>query len=246
MLHLGHFNQLSATGGTSPPWSERFAALARHALDPRLKAFYGAGAVPGDTPLASTPLTAIDFETSGLDPRSHEIVSVGLVPMSLERIRASESRHWILRPRRAVGATAISLHGITHAQIESAPDLDSILGELLALLAGRVLVVHCHQIERGFLAAALRERIGESIEFPVIDTMAIEARIRRPATAGLLERLLGRAPPSIRLADSRARYGLPRYRPHHAPTDALASAELLQAQIAHRFSPDLPVREFWQ
>ena len=78
------------------------------------------------------------------------------------------------------------------------------------------------------------------------DTMAIEARIRRPATAGLLERLLGRAPPSIRLADSRARYGLPRYRPHHAPTDALASAELLQAQIAHRFSPDTPVCDLWQ
>jgi len=52
--------------------------------------------------------------------------------------------------------------------------------------------------------------------------------------------------PSIRLADSRRRYGLPRYRPHHAMTDALSSAELLQAQVAHHFAPDTPIRDLWR
>ena len=60
--------------------------------------------------------------------------------------------------------------------------------------------------------------------------------------------VLGRYPPhvSIRLADTRRRYNLPRYRPHHALTDALASAELLQAQVAHRFSPTTPLRDLWK
>jgi DNA polymerase-3 subunit epsilon len=38
---------------------------------------------------------------------------------------------------------------------------------------------------------------------------------------------------------------LPDYTPHHALTDAIATAELLQAQIAHHFSPDMPVKDFW-
>src|SRR5690606_14523285 len=105
-------------------------------------------------------------------------------------------------------------------------------------LAGRVVVVHCREIERAFLEVALTARLGEGIEFPVIDTMDLEARLHRAPPPGFLARLFGRkaAPASIRLADSRERYGLPRYRAHHALTDALATAELLQAQLAHRFS----------
>jgi DNA polymerase-3 subunit epsilon len=69
---------------------------------------------------------------------------------------------------------------------------------------------------------------------------------RQPAP-GLLARLFGRKPEpvSIRLADSRARSRLPRYRAHHALTDALATAELLQAQLAHRFAPETPLRQLW-
>ena len=48
-----------------------------------------------------------------------------------------------------------------------------------------------------------------------------------------------------RLADSRLRYNLPVYRPHHAVTDALACAELLQAQLAHRFNKETPVSQLW-
>ncbi len=77
--------------------------------------------------------------------------------------------------------------------------------------------------------------------------MELEARMHRHQPRGLVDRMLGRKPPwvSIRLADSRARYGLPRYSPHHAMTDALASAELLQAQVAHHYAPDVPVRALW-
>ena len=119
------------------------------------------------------------------------------------------------------------------------------LGEVLQNLAGHVLVAHCREIERQFLNWACRSRIGEPIDFPVVDTMELEARVHRRKQQRLFARLFGGEPPSIRLAASRARYGLPRYRPHHALTDALASAELLQAQIAHRFSPQTPIADLW-
>jgi DNA polymerase III subunit epsilon len=247
VFHSGLLRQTGPGAATNTDWRLRFQALAQSARDPRLRAYYAAGMVGGDTPLSDVPLIALDVETTGLDPVRDGIVSMGLVPMGLDRIRASASRHWILKPRVPLGEASATIHGITDSQVRAAPDLDQVLAEVLQAVAGQVLVVHCRDIERQFLNGALRPRIGEAIEFPVIDTMELEARLHRNQPRGWLNWALGRhpAPVSIRLADSRRRYKLPRYRPHHALTDALASAELLQAQVAHRFSPSTPVRDLW-
>jgi DNA polymerase-3 subunit epsilon len=151
----------------------------------------------------------------------------------------------VVKPRARLSTESVVVHGITHSEIAAAPDLSQILDQLLEQLRGRVGVVHHRGIERSFLNAALQARIGEGIEFPVIDTMELEARLHRRKPLSLWDRLRGRRPLSIRLAQSRERYHLPHYRPHHALTDALACAELLQAQVADRFSVDTPVGELW-
>lgn len=248
MLHLDDLKPNDARrGGAAPDWPQRLAALARAAQDPRLQAFYRQGAPSGDCPLRDVPMAALDVETTGLDVRRDEIVSIGIVPMTLARIQASASRYWVVRPTTDLTPESVTIHAITHSQITTAPDLGAILEDVLDALAGRVVVVHCRDIERLFLNAALQSRIGEGLEFPVIDTMELEARLYRQPP-GLLNRLLGRKPRrvSIRLAPSRERYRLPRYRAHHALTDALATGELLQAQVAHRFSPDTPLRKLWK
>ncbi len=250
MLHAGLLRD-PKTAGSRPEavdWAARFHTLAQSARDPRLCAYYAAGVPSGDTPLEQVPLLALDVETTGLDPATDGIVSVGLVPMSLERIRASQGRHWLLKPRVPLSDDAVTIHGITHQQLRQAPDLNEVLDELLSWMAGRVMVVHCRDIERQFLDRALRRRLGEGIEFPVIDTMELEARLHRRAPPAWWRRWWKPAPPalSIRLAASRSRYGLPRYRLHHALSDALASAELLQAQVAHRFGPQTPLRRLWR
>lgn len=248
MLHLDDLQtkERGRNAAHELDWPQRFAMLAEAARDPRLKAFYAQGLPPGDTPLQDVPMAALDVETTGLDPTRDEIVSVGVMPMTITHIQSSASQYWVVRPSVELTPDSVTIHAITHAQIEAAPDLSEILEKLLQVLAGRIVVVHCRDIERRFLEAALKARIGEGIEFPVIDTMALEAQLYRKPRS-LLDRLLGRRTraTSIRLAASRARYRLPRYHAHHALTDALASAELLQAQVAHRFSPQTPLHALW-
>ncbi|MBA4502826.1 3'-5' exonuclease [Marinobacterium marinum] len=227
-------------------WPERFKTLAESARYPALKAFYKAGVVAPDTPLSEVPLVAMDFETTGLDPRKGGIVSIGLVPMTINRIYCAQAKHRVLKPRATLSSESVVVHGITHSEIESAPDLSRILDELLAQLQGKIVVVHHRGIERGFLNAALKARLREGIEFPVIDTMELEARLHRKKPLGFWARLLGKKPVSIRLAKSRERYNLPYYRPHHAMTDAIACGELLLAQVADRFGPDTPISELWR
>ncbi|NGP54646.1 3'-5' exonuclease [Thioalkalivibrio sp. XN8] len=229
----------------SPDWLARMQRQAAAARDPRLRRFYEAWQLPGSTPLRDVPLAALDLETTGMDPRRHSIVSIGIVPFDLGRIRFSQRRHWIVRPRFPLQALSVTLHHITHSDLAAAPDLGEVLGDVLDALAGRLPVVHYYPIERAFLDSALRFRLDEGIEFPVIDTMQLEARWYRQSLGARLRHWLGRRPVSIRLHESRLRYGLPAYQPHHAALDALATAELLQAQVAARFSPDTPVEALW-
>ncbi len=227
------------------PWPDRYQALADATQNPLLKEFYSAGCCAADTPLADVPMVAMDFETTGLSASENSIISVGLVPFTLKGVQLNAARHWLVKPKLALHQNSVTIHGITHADLEQAPDLIEILPDLLQCLAGRLPVVHYRNIERPFLDVALHHRLQEGIQFPLLDTMAIEAHLYPDRHPNRWQRLWGKKPVSIRLADSRLRYGLPHYAAHNALIDAIATAELLQAQIAHHFSPQISVSDLW-
>ncbi len=226
-------------------WQNKFDQKLSRANDQRLIDFYAQELPHAETPLGDIEFVAMDFETTGLDPDKNDIVSIGLVPFNLNRIYLRRAQQWMVRPRNKLGEDSVIIHGITHSEIRDAPDLNDILNELLVSISGKILVVHYRNIEREFLDKALRSRIGEGIEFPVLDTMFIENQIQHRKTGGIWNRLKGVKPESVRLAQSRRRYGLPDYTPHHALTDAIATAELLQAQIAYHYASTTHVGDLW-
>ena len=226
-------------------WPTYYQKQVSQLQDTRLLQFYEKGCPAPDTPLSEAPFVALDFETTGLDAEKDEIISIGLVPFDLQRIRVKEARHWLLKPRRELKEDSIVIHGITHSDLEQAPDLLEVLSELIESIAGRVVVAHYRYIEREFLEAALLRRLGEGIRFPVVDTMELEADLHRKGLKRLLGRVIGLKQNSIRLGDSRGRYNLPHYGQHNALTDAIATAELLQAQIQHRFELTQPISDIW-
>lgn len=226
-------------------WPEYLADRADRVRDPALKRFFAAYALDPMTPIGELPLVALDMETTGLDERRHAIVSIGLVPFNQHRIHLPQRRYWVVKPPRPLSKRSITFHRITHSEIADAPDLNDILDELLEALAGRLVVVHYRHIERPFLDAAVKARRGEGVRFPVIDTMSLEARLHRQSRWARFKRWIGRPPASIRLHDSRLRYGLPHYQGHHALVDALATAELFQAQLATHFDAETPLYRLW-
>lgn len=227
-------------------WPDYAAYCAHTSGVPKLAAFHSEGYPSPRTPIRDVPLVAMDIETTGLDASADAIVSVALVPFTLRRIRLAERHYWIVRPPSdALSNQSVVLHHITHSDIEQAPDLSTVLDDLLATLAGRIAVVHYRNMERYFLDAAICERLGEGLLFPVIDTMGLEAERYRFSLRSRLGQWFGRAPVSIRLGASRQRYGLPVYQGHHALRDAIATAELFQAQIAWRYRPETPLERLW-
>lgn len=221
-------------------WQVMFAEWAEEAPEGPLKRYYQAGIVAPNTALKDTPLLALDLETTGLDPSKDEIISLGLIPLNHKTIRCQGAKYWMAKPERALNSESVTIHEITHTELAEAPTLEAILDDILLAMAKQVVVVHCVAIERQFLLNAAMEIYGYPFYFPVLDTMDIE----RQATFKPWWKRFGRAP-SLRLDACRQRYHLPRYKAHHALTDALSSAELLQAQIAYHLDPNADISNYW-
>ena len=225
-------------------WNTRYAQLADDAQNNLLKEFYLSTFSDASVSVKDIPFVALDFETTGLNSKTDDIVSVGLVPFTLARIYCKQSKHWVVQPRRNLSESSIVIHGITHNDVDNAPDFDNIIAPLLDALRSKVIVVHYAAIERGFFNSALLLRLKERIEFMVVDTMELERRALK-AKQGLIGQLFNTKLGSLRLNDCRKRYSLPAYEGHHALTDALATAELLQAQLRHHYTEETPLCTIW-
>lgn len=225
-------------------WNTRYAQLADDAQNNLLKEFYLSTFSDASASVKDIPFVALDFETTGLNSKTDDIVSVGLVPFTLARIYCKQSKHWVVQPRRNLSESSIVIHGITHNDVDNAPDFDNIIAPLLDALRSKVIVVHYAAIERGFFNSALLLRLKEHIEFMVVDTMELERRALK-AKQGLIGQLFNTKLGSLRLNDCRKRYSLPVYEGHHALTDALATAELLQAQLRHHYTEETPLCTIW-
>lgn len=232
----------------SPPsidWQTKFARKLELVRDSALQQYYTAGVPDPNTPLEEVTFLAMDFETTGLNSDQDDIITIGTVPFNLKRIFINQAHHWTVKPRKQLAEDSVVIHGITHSDVLDAPDLSGVYQQVLEQMAGKIMVVHYQRIEREFFDHALMARINEGIEFPVVDTMHIETSLQQKLNGGILNKIRGRKPESVRLGASRSRYGLPLYTPHHALTDAVATAELLQAQIAHHYEPGMPIGQLW-
>ncbi|WP_290702099.1 3'-5' exonuclease [Amphritea sp.] len=225
-------------------WVEYYRQHSTSSKNERVSDFYRHGVINPATSIGQAPMVAMDFETTGLSSADSEIVSIGLVPFDLKRIYCGESRHWIVKPEQDMTEDSIVIHGITHSNVDAAPPLANILDQVLDAIEGKLVVVHYRYIEREFFNKAVLGLLQEPLLFPLIDTMEIESDILK-GRQGFFDKILRKPLKPIRLDYCRRRYNLPHYDAHNALTDAIATAELLQAQIAHHLNPDMPVKDLW-
>ena len=227
-------------------WETFYSQQAKLARHPSLREFYQQGLVASpETPIADIDMVALDFETSGLNADQDHIVSIGLVPFDISRIYAGQSAEWIIDPGAPVSEESIVIHGITHSEIDDAPAFAPVLDQFLKHIAGKLVVVHYRYIEREFLRNTVSRLFKEPLIFPVADTLELEADMLNHQRS-LFSRLFNHSRDSVRLPDTRVRYGLPPYQNHNAMTDALATAELFQAQLAYHFNPETPIKNLWR
>ncbi|MBK6870742.1 MAG: hypothetical protein IPG94_04900 [Kineosporiaceae bacterium] len=155
------------------------------------------------------------METTGLSPRSDRIVEIAILTTDTNG-RVLEEWSTRVNPGRPMGATCI--HGLTDADVQTAPTFDAVAGTVAALLSTRAMVAHNAPFDSGFLQAEF-ERAGWS--WPQTPTLCtLEAS---HYYLPFLERR--------RLADCCYVCGIGLFDEHSALGDARAVAQLLSLYL---------------
>ena len=173
---------------------------------------------------------AIDVETTGLNLKDDEIISIGAVQIHKGRIKAENNYYREVLPSRLPSIPSVRIHGLRGIDLDSVAPINSVIPEFVVQVRGRVLIAHAAWIEYAFLKGHLRGA-GLSFSKKIMDT-AVLAR-----ALGYGAGINDREPSLESLARSRH---LPVYAPHNALGDALTTAvvflalatELEQDQLA--------------
>jgi DNA polymerase-3 subunit epsilon len=171
-------------------------------------------------------ILALDFETTGFDPKKDHIISVGCVLLRNWGVDFSTARHRYIKIDSALPEASVVVHQITDDTASSqGEDLEEVMAWLLMELKGRVLLAHHSKIELSFLDQTCRRLYGAPFIARSIDTLRIAQRRFSRRNEVLRSG-------DLRLFNLRERYHLPQYKAHNALSDAISTAELFLALVA--------------
>lgn len=153
----------------------------------------------------------IDLETTGLSPKLDKIIEIGAVKVINGEIEDTYST--FVNPGRKLDEHVIALTHITEKDLESAPQITEIIGDIMAFIGDLPLLGHRIIFDFSFLKQAAVNS-GLSFDKTGIDTLKI-SRICFPEL------------PSKRLTDMCSHYDIP-LEAHRALNDATATVRLYE------------------
>lgn len=83
---------------------------------------------------------SLDCETTGLNPKKDDIVSIAAVKIRGRRILTSEAFHAVVKPESLLGAGAIKIHHLRKQDVEGESSIRTVLPDLLRFIGSRPLV----------------------------------------------------------------------------------------------------------
>ena len=132
-------------------------------------------------PLEECDFVVLDTELTGLNPRRHEIISIGAVRVRNMRIVVGENFHTYVHAIKPSLNENTLIHRITPEQLEVAPGLEEVLPKFVEFCGASVLIGHYLQLDLAFIDKAVRKILGGHLHNPNIDC----ARLAQAHLAGL-------------------------------------------------------------
>ncbi|MCI4012607.1 DEDD exonuclease domain-containing protein [Brevibacterium sp. ZH18] len=174
------------------------------------------------TPLHDVTFVIVDLETTGTRAGQSEITEIGAVKTRGGEVLGEFQS--LVKPEQSVISPFVAqLTGITHAMVDDAPSIRSVLPSFLEFSIGCVLVAHNAPFDIGFLRSAC-ERLDYHWPQPtVLDTVTLARRV------------VGRDEVrNHKLSTLAAHFGTQTSPDHRALSDARATGELLH-HLLERF-----------
>ncbi len=171
-----------------------------------------------------------DTETTGLDLKRDEALSIGAVKIENLRIDLSKNFYALLKPTREYNES-IKVHGITPEDLRNARARKEVCMEFLEYVKGCILVGYFVQIDIVMLKKLIKEECGFSLKAYALELLDL---VEHKGKVPTLEELL-------------KIFKLPISTQHNALEDAYMTALLLLRLLKngnYRKLKDLPLRKF--
>lgn len=102
--------------------------------------------------LDSQTFVALDVETTGLDPRTDEIIEIAIV--TFNRAEVLDSWSTLVRPSKAPGAEIVQLTGIQPDELRDAPGIDQLRSTVRQKLGSYPIVGHSVEFDIAMMASS--------------------------------------------------------------------------------------------
>lgn len=101
-----------------------------------------------------------DCETTGLDPKKDDIISIGAVKIKDNIIQTSEHFTRFVKPKTKLQSEAIKVHHIREIDLEGAEDIDKVIDEFLDFIGNKILVGYFLEFDVAMVNKYLKPKLG--------------------------------------------------------------------------------------
>ncbi len=124
--------------------------------------------------LSNITYTVFDTETTGLDPRTDEIISIGAVRIVNNKLLHDDVFNILVDPKRSLSMESIKIHGIQPEMLKGQPTIDVALSKFIRYCENTVLIGHNAAFDMRMFQ--VKEPVtGIRFTQPVLDTLFLSA-----------------------------------------------------------------------
>ncbi len=114
-----------------------------------------------------------DCETTGLNPKKDDIVSIGAVIIKGNTIVSSKKFVKFVKPKTKLQAEAIKIHYIRECDLEDAEDINDVVEEFLNFIGNRTLVGYYLEFDVAMINKYIKPKLGITLPNKMYEVSAI-------------------------------------------------------------------------
>jgi DNA polymerase-3 subunit epsilon len=157
-----------------------------------------------------------DCETTGLDPKKDDIISIGAVLIKDNTIVSSKKFVKFVKPKTKLQVQAIQVHHIREMDLEDAEDITDVIHEFLTFIGNRTLVGYFLEFDIAMVNKYIKKELGIKLPNKALEVSAIyhDYKIERIPQSNI----------DLRFDTIRKELNIPALGKHDAYNDAIMTA----------------------
>jgi DNA polymerase-3 subunit epsilon len=166
----------------------------------------------------SGEVVTLDCETTGLDTRRDEVLTIAAIKLRGRRILCGERLNLVIRPERAMPTDTVRVHWLRPVDVAAGLPMAEALPQLLDFIGSRPLLGYFIEFDVKILSRYTRELIGIPLPNEMIEVSSLYYKYRytgRQWTGKAID---------LKFDTIRRELGLPLLPQHDAYNDALSAA----------------------